>query len=279
MDIYTIYRATNIVNNKVYIGFTTNWPYRITEHKYSSGYENELKRVFYKAIQKYGWDNFVWDAIYQSSDYDHTLKVMEPYFITEYRSWVGFDDCNGYNVTQGGEGANGWKHTEESKQRMSLSRKGSVPWNKGKKNTGPGNTNPRTEDQKKKLRDANLGKKQTPETIAKRSKSLQGHIVTKETCNKISKAHTGKTVSEVTKEKLRNVVRTQEQKDHLSKINLGKKVSNETRQKLSGCVVAINKQGELSRIPKDQYYAQIGPKDEWEWVFHKSREAATRKLT
>jgi len=170
-------------------------------------------------------------------------------------------------------------HTAESKNKMSLSRKGVAPWNKGKKGTGPGNTTPRTAEEKQKLREANLGKKQTAETIAKRSKSLQGHQVTQETRNKISNAHTGKIVSDATKEKQRNVVRTQEQKDHLRKINLGKKAAIETKQKLSGYVVAINKRGELSRIPKNQYYAQTGPKDEWEWVSHKSKEAATRKLT
>ena len=38
---------------------------------------------------------------------------MEPYFINEYRSWVGFSDCNGYNTTKGGEGTFGWKRSPE----------------------------------------------------------------------------------------------------------------------------------------------------------------------
>jgi hypothetical protein len=38
---------------------------------------------------------------------------MEPYFINEYRSWVGFSDCNGYNITKGGEGTSGWKRSPE----------------------------------------------------------------------------------------------------------------------------------------------------------------------
>lgn len=31
------------------------------------------------------------------------------------------------------------------------------------------------------------------------------------------------------------------------------------------------------KIPKDQYYSQIGPKDQWEWVSHKSKEAKMRR--
>ena len=112
METYTIYRATNLINNKVYIGFTAYWPHRINGHNYDRRYRN-TDTAFYNAIKKYGWDAFVWDAIYQSNDYEHTLKVMEPYFIDEYRSWVGFEDCNGYNTTCGGKGTKGWKRSPE----------------------------------------------------------------------------------------------------------------------------------------------------------------------
>lgn len=113
MKTYTIYKATNQVNNKVYIGFTANWPQRINGHNYDRRYGNANNKAFYKALKKYGWDNFNWEVIYQSQDKEHTLKVMEPHFITEYRSWVGFEDCNGYNVTLGGDGTSGYKRTKE----------------------------------------------------------------------------------------------------------------------------------------------------------------------
>jgi len=113
MKIYTIYRATNTVNGKVYIGFTAQWPQRINGHNYDRRYGNTDNKAFYNAIAKHGWEAFEWEAIYQSQDYEHTLKIMEPYFINEYRSWVGFEDCNGYNITQGGEGTRGWKRSPE----------------------------------------------------------------------------------------------------------------------------------------------------------------------
>lgn len=112
MEIYTIYKVTNCVNNKVYIGFTSNWPQRINSHKYDQRYDKNNK-AFYNALKKYGWESFVWEAIYQSVDYEHTLKIMEPHFINEYRSWVRFSDSNGYNTTRGGDGTRGWKRSQE----------------------------------------------------------------------------------------------------------------------------------------------------------------------
>jgi group I intron endonuclease len=121
MNIYSIYKATNIINGKVYIGFDSNWPSRISTHKSSS---KNINRLFYSAIKKYGWANFTWELIYQSTDGAHTLNVMENYFINEYRSYVGFQDCNGYNLTLGGDGSLGRQESEETRKKKSLSKKG-----------------------------------------------------------------------------------------------------------------------------------------------------------
>lgn len=142
MEIYTIYKTTNTINNKVYIGFTSKWPQRINGHNYDRRYNTSTTKVFYNAIKKYGWDAFVWEAIYQSRDFEHTLNVMEPFFITEYRSWVGFSNCNGYNTTCGGEGTRGWKRSKEM-----------------------------IEAHKKQI----TGRKQTPEHIAKRVLKMKQH--------------------------------------------------------------------------------------------------------
>lgn len=138
MNIYTIYRATNLVNGKTYIGFDSNWPKRIRIHK-SAAKKQDFK--FYRAIRKHGWDNFVWDPIYQSTDYEHTLNKMENYFIVLYDS-VG----HGYNSTLGGDGAKlasyptgknhhnfgkKWTLTEEQKLQQRGKGKGTHWWNNG----------------------------------------------------------------------------------------------------------------------------------------------------
>jgi group I intron endonuclease len=110
-NIYTIYKSTNIINGKVYIGFDSNFPNRKNVHKSASKKQNYK---FYRAIRKHGWDNFVWEIIYQSKDKEHTLKIMEPYFINEYNSFYA-----GYNSTFGGDGTFGLILSDSAKKLIS----------------------------------------------------------------------------------------------------------------------------------------------------------------
>ena len=133
MNIYTIYKALNKINNKVYIGFDSNWPHRKNSHKC---YYKSKDTKFYRAIKKYGWENFKWVIIYQSKDKLHTLKEMETHFITEYNSFK-----KGYNSTFGGDGTFGFhntnykpsygflgkKHTKQTKALMSKNMKVKKP--------------------------------------------------------------------------------------------------------------------------------------------------------
>jgi len=128
MKVYTIYKATNIINNRVYIGFASCWPNRIQQHKYNS---QKRTQKLYCAIRKYGWDNFVWEPIYQSIDKDHTLNCMENHFIEQYNSY-----CEGYNSSLGGEAPMlGLSPTKETINKMSISIKNywSTPEGKNKK--------------------------------------------------------------------------------------------------------------------------------------------------
>ena len=138
MNIYTIYKATNKITNKSYIGFDKNWPSRKHGHK-SRAKHSSNNYKFYNAINKYGWDNFEWQVMYQSKDYDHTYKTIESYFIEQYDSYN-----TGYNMTKGGDGATGSKNSGAPK--------GRIPWNKGK--TG----HKHSEETKRKLSNANKGK-------------------------------------------------------------------------------------------------------------------------
>lgn len=95
-----IYIIKNTINDKVYIGQTTNAEYRWRRHIWDARYENknELnKSVLHKAMIKYGIENFSYEILEsQVENYDE----REKYWINYYNSIVP----NGYNIAPGGQG-------------------------------------------------------------------------------------------------------------------------------------------------------------------------------
>lgn len=92
-----IYKATNIVNNKSYIGLTTRTlQERKLEHLRHIKTENTY---FHRAINKYGKDNFLWEVIDDTSSSIKELKEKESYYIHHFNTLAP----NGYNITTGGE--------------------------------------------------------------------------------------------------------------------------------------------------------------------------------
>lgn len=108
-----IYKATNKVNGKIYIGQTTrSLKVRMQEHARHS------ESAFDKAIQKHGIENFEFEVIDTANSIDE-LNQKEIYWIEYYNSYRG----NGYNSCIGGENTIGFKHTEQSKAKMSVAKK------------------------------------------------------------------------------------------------------------------------------------------------------------
>lgn len=126
MNIYSIYKATNIINGKSYIGFDACWPTRQKDHQ---RIYNKKNNKFYAALRKHGWDNFEWTVLYQSLDKEHTHKVMEEYFIREYNTHC--DTGHGYNMSFGGDGGN---RSIETKRKMGYNAKHRTPEHQAKLN-------------------------------------------------------------------------------------------------------------------------------------------------
>lgn len=92
-----IYKITNNINNKNYIGQSVDIEKRWKDHKTKYNWERENKKILYLAFQKYGLENFSFSVIEECSI--DQLNEREKYWIQYYNSYNG----NGYNMTSGGE--------------------------------------------------------------------------------------------------------------------------------------------------------------------------------
>lgn len=114
-----IYKSTNKINGKIYIGQTSRTlKERAYEHNRLAKIDGDYNPLISRAIRKYGQDNFEWSVIDEADNLEE-LNQKEKDWIIHYRSFVGFVDSNGYNLTLGGDGRLGMKLSEESKRRMS----------------------------------------------------------------------------------------------------------------------------------------------------------------
>lgn len=100
---YYIYKFQNKINGKIYIGQTNDIRKRYNGHK--SGANNPknsgYNTPFYRAIRKYGFENFSFDVveeIHQDESKEY-VDSREKFFIKYYESLV---NQNGYNVSKGG---------------------------------------------------------------------------------------------------------------------------------------------------------------------------------
>lgn len=107
-----IYKITNDVNGKMYIGKTDrDAEIRFKEHLYEAKTSDFVNRPLYAAINKYGEDHFHFEIIEKTINSDVSCE-REQYWISKLRTYVGFEDCNGYNATLGGEGTSSYNYKE-----------------------------------------------------------------------------------------------------------------------------------------------------------------------
>lgn len=91
-----IYKITNTVNNKVYIGQTTgSIMHRFKQHEKAA--KNNCNYKFHRAIRKYGIENFKVEQVEECDD--SALDEKEMYWVKYYSSY-----SKGYNSTKGGKG-------------------------------------------------------------------------------------------------------------------------------------------------------------------------------
>ena len=121
---YELYLITNLVNGKRYVGQTnSNFGYlnRFKQHiiESFSKYVKHLSAL-HKAIKKYGPENFSVKRLLHSIP-ESQIDYYETLWISKLNTHITSN--RGYNMTEGGQGVHGYKHTDESVQKISKAAK------------------------------------------------------------------------------------------------------------------------------------------------------------
>lgn len=105
-----IYKITNIINTKSYIGYTSKSSQkRFDEHLNDAlKYNRDSNRKFYNAIRKYGKDCWKIEVLVENLSVVEA-KNKEIELINSYNTYY-----EGYNATHGGDGNNGIIMSRES---------------------------------------------------------------------------------------------------------------------------------------------------------------------
>jgi group I intron endonuclease len=154
-----IYKAIGPIgpNGKIYIGKSLQALHRRKiEHK-SNAFNKNIGSTyyshFYNAIRNYGIDNFKWSILEDGIPVEF-LNDREKYYIKKYNTYN-----IGYNSTIGGDGSFGFKHSMESRAKMSKSTEGQVVSQETREKLSKMRKGKRkTKEHIEKIRKANIGK-------------------------------------------------------------------------------------------------------------------------
>ena len=103
--LFTIYRHVSPIG-RVYVGITS----QDVETRWRHGDNYRNSTYFKRAIRKYGWKNFKHEILFTNVE-EERAKRLEIELIRHYKG-LGIS----YNLTNGGDGTNGYHHTDEYKQ-------------------------------------------------------------------------------------------------------------------------------------------------------------------
>lgn len=224
-----IYRITNAVNGKVYIGITGNLSARWSAYRsavkrhMASPSRRRGRQPIHAAMAKHGIGAFYIEPIASARTWEDGF-ALEAALIKQYRS---MERAFGYNATSGGEGTPGAKRSAETLARMSAAQKGRPghPWPSERRLK-------QSESMKLRRKDPTFAARQAAVSAAQRGVPRSEAIK-----EKIRKAHAGRRPSDATIEASRRACKGKKRPpEHVEKIRLarlGSKRSDETRAKIS----------------------------------------------
>ena len=218
---HIVYKYTNKINGKIYIGQTCR---TIKERAGYHGNRYKGCSKFWSAIQKYGWDNFTPEIIaeglssneaskieiyyikkYDSVNYGYNILEDNIEFSNKYRNKISnamkespLNEKRKQSLKESMKGSRnpfyGKHHTEETKQKIRAAKIGKKLTEEHKRKISQNNARSflgkhHTEDTKKKMRALKIGKKQTEEHKRKVREALKGRKVTEDVKKRISETH------------------------------------------------------------------------------------------
>lgn len=166
---YYIYKITNLINGKTYIG----------QHKYKKLDDNYKGsgKLLWQAYRKYGFENFKKEIILSDIDSKDLANDYEQFYIL----WNRVLGKAEYNLAAGGNGSIGVHYhlSEETKRKISEANKGRPAWNKGKIGVNTGlqkgkKHKPFSEETKKRMSEAQKGKIKSEEHKRKIAETMVG---------------------------------------------------------------------------------------------------------
>jgi group I intron endonuclease len=207
---FVVYKIHCNGNGKDYIGITNDFNRRFAVH-WNDAFNCNKQTVLCRTMRKYGKNDFVISKIDNAHTWESACELEKKY-IKNFNTKVP----NGMNMTDGGDGVFGLKHSDktkeqmrkshlgkgigednpmygkpgsmlgkkwsdESRKKLSESCKGRVPWNKGKKGLqkawNKGKTGIFSEEALKKMSATHKGKKWSKEARKKMSETRKGRFV------------------------------------------------------------------------------------------------------
>ena len=232
-----IYKTTNILNDKIYIGKKKG--------KFISNYKGS-GRYLRNAIKKYGFENFSVEIIEWCENLEKQNE-REKYWIAYFEE-AGYEM---YNISKGGDGGDTFYKLSDKDRNLRIEnlRKSTSFHNisiesryKAWDTRRLHGKDKASEELKEKLRLSHLGKKRSLESIQKGVNSRKGYKHSKETIQKIKKGNLGKTVTKETRDKLSCIWKGK--RNGKENPFYGKRHSDETKQKIG----AYNKERFRDRI-------------------------------
>lgn len=179
-----VYRHIRLDTNEVfYIGKGTN-----TDGKYARAYSNKRANPhWHNVVNKRG---HIVEIIIDNLTETDTNETEKSYILFYGRIDLGTGTL--VNLTDGGDGALGYKHTKEAKEKIRCTSIGRKKTNECKERIGKAQIGKKlSSEAKEKLRQANLGRKDSKETIEKRRKATIGQKRTLEQRARMSDGQMG----------------------------------------------------------------------------------------